>query len=192
MPLSGHTFHDIHLHVNWHCLDDRPLLEPETVEPMCHTAIRAYCEKTRGATFLGVGGTETHVHLALSIEPSIAAADLIGKIKGASAHEVNRRLRRKALEWQRGYGVVSFGRKNLPAVLDYIANQKERHSKGKDLNEVLENWGARESGAGFGFGFGKRRLRSCRLKRSRSPAEAGLGESCRLPPPEGGGNGRAA
>jgi hypothetical protein len=34
----------------------------------------------------------------------------------------------KRLEWQRGFGVVSFGKKQLPWVLDYIANQKEHHA----------------------------------------------------------------
>jgi hypothetical protein len=44
---------------------------------------------------------------------------------------VNRRTGRKALEWQRGYGVVSFGRAHLDWVLKYIANQREHHRAGK-------------------------------------------------------------
>lgn len=32
-------------------------------------------------------------------------------------------MNRKALEWQRGYGVVSFGKRNLEWVLDYVRRQ---------------------------------------------------------------------
>jgi hypothetical protein len=37
----------------------------------------------------------------------------------------------KRLEWQRGFGVVSFGKKQLPWVLQYIARQKEHHAAGR-------------------------------------------------------------
>jgi hypothetical protein len=80
---------------------------------------------------------ETHVHLALSIEPFVGISELIGDLKGASSREVNKEKGYKALEWQRGFGVVSFGRKNLPMVLEYIANQKEHHAKGS-VHERLE------------------------------------------------------
>jgi len=38
---------------------------------------------------------------------------------------------RKALEWQRGYGVVSFGKRNLEWVLDYVNRQREHHASGR-------------------------------------------------------------
>ncbi|HWL92861.1 MAG TPA: hypothetical protein VNT79_04950 [Phycisphaerae bacterium] len=37
----------------------------------------------------------------------------------------------KALEWQRGYGVVSFGKRNLNWVLDYVRRQREHHANGR-------------------------------------------------------------
>lgn len=33
-------------------------------------------------------------------------------------------------EWQTGYGVVSFGAKDLPWVAAYIQNQREHHARG--------------------------------------------------------------
>ena len=52
----------------------------------------------------------------------------IGELKGASAHYVNHRIvNRKMLEWQTGYGVVSFGSKDLDWVVKYISNQKQHH-----------------------------------------------------------------
>jgi putative transposase len=39
--------------------------------------------------------------------------------------------------WQDEYGVLSFGEKNLPAVVRYIQNQKHHHADGT-LNEAME------------------------------------------------------
>ena len=78
----------------------------------------------------GVNGTATHVLLAVNVEPSGCISDLIGELKGACSYEMNQQTRYKAIEWQRGFGVVSFGRRQLPWVLDYIAKQKEHHAQG--------------------------------------------------------------
>ena len=61
-PGSGHTFSEVFLHVNWHCLNDRPLIAPR-IEPSLHAFIQEYCAKIKGIHFNGVGGTETHIHL---------------------------------------------------------------------------------------------------------------------------------
>jgi putative transposase len=68
---------------------------------------------------------------------AIAVSELIGVLKGYSSHEVNKQKRMKRLEWQRGFGVVSFGKKHLGWVQDYIARQKEHHATGR-LEERLE------------------------------------------------------
>ena len=66
----------------------------------------------------------------MSIEPFVTISELVQQLKGSSAHEVNQKTGRKILEWQRGYGVVSFGKGHLDWVLDYIRNQREHHARG--------------------------------------------------------------
>jgi len=134
--MSSHVFHEIYLHFNWHTKQDQPQLTPR-LEPGVHEFLRARIRHTKGVYFQGIGGTETHVHLAVNIEPFVCLSDFIGDLKGASSFEINKRERFKALEWQRGYGVVSFGKKNLDWVLRYIANQKEHHARGR-IQEWLE------------------------------------------------------
>ena len=51
------------------------------------------------------------------------------------------------LDWQTGYGVVSFGTKDLEWVKDYVRNQRERHDRGT-LEERLERITDREAGEG--------------------------------------------
>jgi putative transposase len=65
-----------------------------------------------------------------SLAPTIGVADFIGQLKGASAHETNQKLSGKLVGWQTGYGVVSFGTRDLEWVRRYIQNQRERHASG--------------------------------------------------------------
>ena len=85
----------------------------------------------KGVCLNGIGGTDTHVHIAVSIEPFVTISEMVQELKGFSSYEVNRRSIHKTLEWQRGYGVVSFGRRNLAWVLDYIEHQREHHEAGR-------------------------------------------------------------
>ena len=97
----------------------------------CHAALEEKCRRIKGAYLHGIGGTDTHVHLGLSIEPFVCISDLAQELKGASSFEVNKRMNRKALEWQRGYGVVSFGKRNLEWVLEYVRRQREHRASGQ-------------------------------------------------------------
>jgi hypothetical protein len=59
-------------------------------------------------------------------------------VKGASSHDVNQHfsLRGKVLQWQAGYGVVTFGTKDLPWVKQYIRNQRQHHAAGKTSDRL--------------------------------------------------------
>ena len=127
--MSSHVFHEIYLHLNWHTKDNAPLIVPR-LESQIHDFLRERCRQTKGVYFHGIGGTVDHVHLAINIEPFVTISDLVGQLKGASSHEINHQQRMKSLEWQRGFGVVSFGKRQLPWVLEYIANQKQHHASG--------------------------------------------------------------
>jgi putative transposase len=128
--VSRNYYSEINLHITWHTKESSPLLVPK-VEAMIHHEMRGRCINTPGVYVHEVGGIETHVHLAVSVAPTIHISEFIGQLKGASAHETNQKLGRKAVVWQAGYGVVSFGTRDLPWVVDYIRNQRERHARGQ-------------------------------------------------------------
>lgn len=127
--MSSHVFHEIYLHINWHTKSDQRLLTPR-IEPIVHGLLQKRCRETRGVYLHGVNGTDTHIHIAVNIEPFVTISELVKELKGGSAYDLNRQERFKRLEWQRGFGVVSFGKRQLPWVLEYIANQKEHHARG--------------------------------------------------------------
>jgi putative transposase len=107
-------YSEINLHVTWHTKNSLPLLTT-TVEPLVHRYVKQRLIREEGVFVHEIGGTETHIHLVVSIPPTITVSEWIGQLKGASAHEVNAQLvdRGKSLQWQAGYGVVSFGTKDL-------------------------------------------------------------------------------
>lgn len=125
--MSSHVFHEIYLHFNWHTAGSRPMITP-SLEPMVFDFIRQRDFDTKGVYFLGIGGNEYHDHLVVSIEPDVLISKFIGDLKGACSHEINARMGAKVLDWQRGYGVVSFARKDLKWALDYVANPKQHHA----------------------------------------------------------------
>lgn len=79
-----------------------------------------------------IGGVEDHIHLIVSIPPTLAIADFVKRIKGSSAHFLNQALSASLdkFGWQEGYGVFSLGGKQLEQAVDYVKNQKAHHSNG--------------------------------------------------------------
>ena len=136
--MSRNYYSEVHLHLVWHTKASLALLTP-SLEAETHHYLRGYLMNTPGAFVHEVNGTANHVHVAVSLAPTLLISDLIGKLKGASAHNANQKFGggRKLLEWQSGYGVVSFGTKDLEWVRAYIRNQKEHHARGT-VQERLE------------------------------------------------------
>jgi len=145
--MSRNYYSEINMHFVWHTKLSWPMLTPE-IELATHRHLKQKLVNLPGAFVHEIGGTENHVHLAVTLTPTLLISDLIGQVKGASSHEVNQVLGRgrKVLEWQTGYGVVSFGTKDLEWVISYIRNQREHHAK-RTFQERLERITADESQA---------------------------------------------
>ena len=82
-----------------------------------------------GATIHAIGIMPDHVHLAISIPPEIAVAELIGRMKVAARRRVNQESRHPVNEfdWDADYGVFTFGPFELQDVVSYVENQREIH-----------------------------------------------------------------
>lgn len=135
--MSRNYYSEIHLHMVRHTKESSPLLTP-AVEVFTHDYLRQRVVRTPGAYVHAIGGTANHVHLAITIPPTLLISDFIGQLKGSSAHEANQQVgrMRMVLEWQAGYGVVSFGTRNLNWVIAYIRNQKEHHAQGTIVDRL--------------------------------------------------------
>ena len=130
--MSQNYYSDIYLHLTWHTKLSRPLLTPD-VMAMWQRCLREKVTSLGSIQLHEIGGIENHVHLSVSIEPTVTISEMVGALKGYTSHEVNRRLgmASRVLQWQTGYGVVSFGAKDLPWVMEYIRNQREHHQSNR-------------------------------------------------------------
>ncbi len=135
--MVDHVFHEIYLHLVWHTKDDLPLLTGE-LETTVHDYLRRKCQSMKGVYLDGLGGTATHVHLSINIEPFVCISDIVKTLKGSSSHDLNAEAGHAVLQWQRGYGVVSFAKKDVAWVLDYLARQPEHHGGAGKLSSTLE------------------------------------------------------
>ena len=130
MPYSKLYYHFI-----WSTKDRQPFIDA-VIEPEIQRVIAAKVQDMEGFVY-AIDGVEDHVHLAVSIPPKVAPAKFIGEVKGNSSHFVNHVLKPDfEFYWQEEYGVLSFGEKNLSAVIRYIQNQKQHHTDGTLIAEM--------------------------------------------------------
>ncbi len=135
--MPRNVYAEINLHITWHTKHNAPVLV-DVVEDRVHRYLKHRALQTTGVIVHGINGMPDHIHLAVTIPPTVEISDWIGRLKGASAHYINHEIcNRKVLGWQTGYGVVSFGAKDLPWVVAYIRNQKSHHAA-HTVHERLE------------------------------------------------------
>ena len=135
--MSRNYYSEINLHLVWHTKNSLPLLDGQ-VGVAAYRALRNRIIETPGAFIHEIGGIATHVHLAVSVPPTLTPSEWIGKLKGGSAHDVNSQFATlaKVLQWQTGYGIVSFGSKDLQWVIAYVQNQEQHHARGSSVDRL--------------------------------------------------------
>ena len=134
--MPKNVYSEINLHMTWHTKNNDPVLI-DLIENRVHHYLEHETRKAKNVFFHAVNGTENHVHLVASIPPSLLISEWIGKLKGGSSFYINHEIaNRKLLDWQDGYGVVSFGTKDLKWVVEYVNNQKEHHARGTTIERL--------------------------------------------------------
>jgi putative transposase len=104
----------------------------KTITPEIQPRLWAYMggvAREQGMKALAIGGVEDHVHLLLSLPPSISLATGIQRIKSTSSHWMHATCAMNGFDWQEGYGAFSIGWAQVSPTLAYIARQEEHHRK---------------------------------------------------------------
>ncbi|WP_075351122.1 IS200/IS605 family transposase [Algoriphagus marinus] len=83
-----------------------------------------------------INGVEDHLHILTHIHPSVVISDLVKDIKLAT----NDLIKKEGIfpnfsGWQDGYGAFSESIKAKEALMNYIKNQEEHHTKVSFLDE---------------------------------------------------------
>jgi REP-associated tyrosine transposase len=113
-------------HVVWSTKNRDPVLDDAT-ERILTRSIRSTLNALKAIPH-AIGYADDHIHIAISIPPSVAVSDAVARMKSASTHAANAAFPGKTFGWQPEYGVLSFGEKALPDVVSYINHQRERHA----------------------------------------------------------------
>ena len=100
----------------------------------------------KGAKVYRIGGMPDHIHILVSIPPTIAIAELIRDMKRTSAkYLMSERHKFPYFEgWGRSYGIFSYCHRDLEMIRNYIINQKEHHKKisfADELRKILQQEG---------------------------------------------------
>jgi putative transposase len=114
--MSDSVYSEINFHITWHTKTSLPMIGERIENRLYHYLTHKIIE-TPGARLHAIGGIETHIHIATSLPPNLLVSEWIGKLKGASSYYINHEVESKSLEWQRGYGIVTFGMKDLQWVI---------------------------------------------------------------------------
>ena len=135
--MSRDYYAEINLHLVWHTKLSTSTLTPQ-VAKVVYEDLRSRIYRAAGVILHAVGGIETHVHLACSIPPTLTISQFVGELKGGSSFAVNQAFPAltERFAWQGGYGVVSFGTRDLDWVVRYVDHQKERHAKGRAVDRL--------------------------------------------------------
>ena len=92
----------------------------------------------RGQKLFAVFAMPDHVHILVSIGPTILISDLVRDIKAGSSKFINdQKWITGKFNWQEGYGAFSYSKSSVDSVVKYILNQEEHHKKKKFKEEYL-------------------------------------------------------
>jgi REP-associated tyrosine transposase len=124
-------------HLVWATYERLPLINPD-IERLIRGVLHSKA-KDLGIFIHESGMVADHVHLVVSIPPTLAIAEVVSQLKGSTSHAVNHLSERAStrFQWQDGYAVLSVGEPSLPSVLAYVHGQKEHHAHGT-TNDVFE------------------------------------------------------
>lgn len=132
-------------HLVWATKDRQPFIDETIEKPL-------YAQMVKKASALGcyvyaINGMPDHPHVVLTIPPKHSVSYVVKELKGASSHFVNHILRPPAFhfEWQRGYGYLTLGQKQLEHAVAYVEGQKAHHAS-QTINGWLERYSDEDDG----------------------------------------------
>lgn len=122
----ANTYASLHYHVIFSTKNREPSLTATIRQRLWPYLVGIAREN--GIKALTVDGVADHVHVLLSIPPSIAVAKAVQLIKGGSSHWIKHEFCQSAsFAWQDGYGAFTVSESQIDSVKVYVQRQEEHH-----------------------------------------------------------------
>lgn len=125
-----------YLHIVFTTKYRQPLIK-ESIESELHAYLGGIC-KNLECHPIKIGGYTDHIHILCMLSKKVTLAKLLEEIKSHSSKWIKTKGDNyKHFYWQDGYGAFSVNPAEVHTVINYIANQKEHHSKKTFQDEYL-------------------------------------------------------
>ena len=121
-----HTYTNLLTHLVFGTKERLPLISNE-IKTQLLAYIGGLIKELKGKPVI-INGMSDHVHLLVSLPPTVDVSKAMNFIKANSSKWVSQKFS-KPFEWQKGYGAFSVSRSNVDAVVKYIQNQEQHHQK---------------------------------------------------------------
>lgn len=138
----ANTYTQIYMHVIFAVKGRESLISPEWQDELYRYMAGAL--KNHGHTPYIINGVDDHVPLLFGMTPKESLSELVQSLKIQSTKHLKEQYGCVSFAWQSGYGAFSYSKSFLPAVSNYIANQKEHHKRksfGDEIRDIMEKAG---------------------------------------------------
>jgi putative transposase len=124
------TYHQLFYHIVW-STSGRQAVITEDISEAVKRCIRAKCEEL-GCILRVIEMVSDHLHMLVTIPPSLSLSDFVMHVKGCSSHLVNHTIIPETpFHWQAGYSVMTISNHDRDRVSAYIRNQRAHHGSGQ-------------------------------------------------------------
>ena len=84
--------------------------------------------KNKNSVLYRVNGMENHIHILLSLHPTIALSDFMRELKATTSKLLKRTAGfEQFTAWGKGYAALTYSLKDKDMIINYIKNQREHH-----------------------------------------------------------------
>ncbi|MFK7969096.1 MAG: IS200/IS605 family transposase [Bacteroidia bacterium] len=126
--MKPNTYSQIYIQLVFAVSCRRALIMPHQKEAL-HKFITGVITK-RGQKLYAIHAMPDHIHILVSISPSIKISDLVRDIKTTSSQYIRKHHSgNHNFKWQNGYGAFSYSKSHLDRVIRYIQNQEKHHAQ---------------------------------------------------------------
>ena len=120
------TYTQILYHIVFATKNRDPVLMPERREELFRYIWGI--TKNLNCTLYRINGVEDHLHILVSLHPTVCLSDFVKTVKVASSTWIKEQnLFPQFTHWQDGYGAFTHSLKEKDTLVNYIKNQQEHH-----------------------------------------------------------------
>ncbi|AUC59770.1 transposase [Cyanobacterium sp. HL-69] len=123
----------LYYHIVWATKERMPLISTSIEERLYKYIIDK--SKALKCKIHIINGMPDHIHVIVSIPPTIIISEYVRKIKASSSNFIGKNYN-NSFYWQDGYGIFSVGVQNLPIAINYVKNQKQHHQNKTTITEL--------------------------------------------------------